>query len=183
MGGWTGDPKNSWWVQHCPSRPEDLTHKHDIHCTDGHGPTQCCECGQMSGEHIVYPTKPTPPPAPTWPNQRNNPADHVYVSTLAGRCGRCQRPSSEHMTFQEPDPLTGCTVKHDSITAKTMLDDGGLFWASCPECGVMVEPGFDIAKGKGPVGPAYGLGRGVLTDRLMKRLEGWAGWVKYNGGD
>jgi hypothetical protein len=107
-------------------------------------------------------------------------ADHAYVFTMAGRCLRCKLVESAHpKMLTRADPLTGCPADHNSIQPKVLIGDGGMERSRCPFCQVMVEP--KAITGEGAVGNSLDRGRGVLTERLKKRLQGWVGWVDFQG--
>lgn len=111
------------------------------------------------------PTPPAPDPRPQ--------ESHAYVFNIAGTCGRCARPESQHVSFlPSPDPLTECPVNHNSIETKMLIGDGGMRWSHCPYCNVMVEARFESI---GAQGVPYGKGRGAITTRLEKVL-GFLAW-------
>jgi hypothetical protein len=106
---------------------------------------------------------------------------HNFVFTMAGRCAICQRLEAEHLVLMDqPDPMTGCPADHKSISAALLIGERGLEWRRCPYCSVMVEGALRTGE---VTGVPYGPGRGSLTERLRKRLQAWAGWVQFNGGD
>lgn len=172
------DP-DSFWSQHCPARPADLKHAHDRDCPDGHVAGQCCECGRHSKDwdpaRVVKSIVSTPGPT-------TQPADHKYVYSMTGRCPLpgCGRPEADHpIMLRQKDPMTECTVDHNSIKSVHLIGDGGLTWTRCPFCHVMVEP--MMARGE-VTGSKYDPGRGDMTERLKRRLLGWRGWVDFLGG-
>jgi hypothetical protein len=79
-----------------------------------------------------------------------------------------------------PDPMTGCVLDHTTIDTKRLIGDEGLTWSRCPFCNVIVEPAM---RGDGPIGPAWGKGRGELVARVMDRLQAWKGYITHLGGD
>lgn len=103
-------------------------------------------------------------------------------------CGRLQLTDAELadedrevLQEREPDPMTGCTVDHNSIKSALLIADGGEVRTRCPVCNVMVEPRYESIGANG--GPSWGPGLGPLTPRQQARLRGYAGWHAFNGGD
>lgn len=93
---------------------------------------------------------------------------HAYQFTMVGRCGACGQVEEQHpILLPRPDPDTECIIDHRSINTTFRVGEHGGEWSRCPDCGVMIEGA--MAKGTA-VGPAGGLGRGVLTDRMKRRL-------------
>lgn len=131
-----------------------------------------------------------PPRKPDQPAERDEPkADHLYIPTVTGHCARklCGRKQEAHpvvMRLAEPDPVTGCVVDHNTLPVSVNLfvdrDAEMMTRAQCVVCSVMLEP--KMATGI-PVGRADDPGRGDLTERMKKRLRGWYGWWRHNGGD
>ncbi len=54
-----------FWTSQCPVRQYGLSHVHDAKCTDGHGASQCCECGRYREPAARSLPPPPPPPAAT----------------------------------------------------------------------------------------------------------------------
>lgn len=69
--------------------------------------------------------------------------------------------------LDEPNPMTGCVLDHDTIEARQVIGDAGLRWAHCPYCNVQVEARYQSI---GPQGVAWGKGRGAITERFERVL-------------
>jgi hypothetical protein len=114
--------------------------------------------------------------------QKTMQADHAFVFSITGQCVRCQKREDAHPKLRAdgPDPMTECPVDHRSIQTTMLIGDGGWEWRRCPFCHHQVEPYFPSIGAQGPLG---GKGRGELTTSMKKRLTGFFGWWRYNGGD
>jgi hypothetical protein len=152
-----------FWQEHCDARPEDLKHRHDTECTDGHLYDQCCECGLLLRDWV-----PNVNLAPPVPVVRPVTKDHHYQFTIAGFCGECGGVQDDHPLIGAPDPMTGCDVDHKSLKSALLIGDDGLSRSRCPRCGVMVEPA--MAQGFA-TGPGYGRGRLPFTQRHLAELD------------
>lgn len=93
---------------------------------------------------------------------------HGYEFTMAGKCGVCGQVIEQHpVMLSEPDPMTDCIVDHRSISTAFRIGEYGGEWKRCPSCNRMIEGA--MAAGFA-VGPVYGPGRGIITERMKSRL-------------
>ena len=169
-----------WWQQDCPARGAGLTHAHwnrcdpgEVHPPDGtkmagrtHDWNMCCHCEQVSASE-KSPEADIAIPEPSDIPRGGPLADHEYRWTIAGRCARCQRTSLDHPVFKRGVESGECSVDHNSIASKLLINDGGLERTTCPICNMQVEP--KLATGQ-PTGVTWGPGRGSLTQRHMDKL-------------
>lgn len=100
---------------------------------------------------------------------------HVFLPTITGLCLRCRKPQSDHgvLVQKVEDAVHQCAVVHDSVNVQRISGMGGESWSHCPMCDAIIEP--KLATGE-PTGPAWGRGRGDLTERLKKYLD-WVAWL------
>lgn len=146
-----------FWSEHCPARPADLNHRHDMHCPDRHPRGQCCECLAFD--------RPLTPPVP---EVRAVP-DHTYRWTMAGYCAACGGVEDGHPLELAVQKIEDCEQSnHDAIKSQLLIGDGGLEWTTCGSCGRFVEP--KMATGV-LAGKAYEKGRGPLIERMKQRLN------------
>lgn len=104
---------------------------------------------------------------------------HEYMSTIVGRCSRCQRTEEAHLVFLKERLADQCPVDHSAISPKMVLDDKGMRWAACPICQRGIEqkyipvnmPAISTHRGE----PLYPAGRGPLTMRQQAQL-GFVAW-------
>lgn len=194
---WPGTPQPApWWRQECPERGGGLTHAHwskcdpsGVHPQDDtgnegnqHPAAMCCHCQmteqserEMREADIAMREAGVP---------RSELADHEYVFTIVGRCGRCQRTPDIHPKYRRGEAAEegGCVVDHSSITTKLLIGDGGLQWSQCPQCQMYLEP--KAITGNGPQGRPTDRGRGTLTERhkadLVKaaQREDFSDWLR-----
>ncbi len=180
-----------FWAEQCTARGPALTHAHwdrcdskGVHPADGteaagrtHLADMCCHCEMTPAMKTELDIAMQQLGAGT--SLGRSLADHLYVPTIVGRCNRCQRTADAHPVSRKVvEPGSDeCTVDHTSIATKALIGDGGLQWTSCPLCATMVEP--KMATGQ-LTGPAYGPGRGVLTQRHMDKLVKVANREKFN---
>lgn len=165
------------WTDYCAARGPALTHAHWTKCvppaphpTDlsteyagrKHEWNQCCHCEERmdpaSQQGVPQKVVPAPPPE---------------SQTLAELEPEDAILQSEAMAL----PVT-CTVDHRSIDTALLIGDDGLVWRRCPFCNVQVEGA--LRKGE-VIGPYWGPGRGELRPRQQGWLQGWVGWVDYQG--
>lgn len=193
------------WSDQCPARGAGLAHAHWRECrpdSGGHPTTdatteyggrihqynQCCHC-----EERIEPTGATQHPGAEQTGQVvQDIRDHAYLPTLSGWCAKCRQPQVAHaaqvhlptrdaiaMQADEFALPKECTVDHNSITRKLLIGDAGLQWTSCPSCGVQLEAKLYT----GEYEPRrYGWGRGEVTGRFLKRVEGYVGWFRHQFG-
>lgn len=171
MNPMLGDPRwRAFWEQECPRRGTSLRHRRNGDCPDkqlaSHPGDACCYCGARASEFTIgsQPVRQSELPDRGMP-------DHPYAWTIAGICAvaNCNRVEDDHPLLNpQPEP-NGCLIDHRSLIGTILIGDEGLERRRCGSCNQPVE--HREITGDGPQGPAWGKGRGAITDRLAKTLN------------
>jgi hypothetical protein len=145
---------NDNWREDCPARGAGLHHAHwsDCHPSNVHPGTDVTHTYTQCC-HCERFIVGAPQTTSTESPVDPPMQDHMYIPTLVGHCLRCRLSMAKHpAVVRQVEPETG---------------------------NVPLEPQYASI---GAQGPAWGKGRGDLTERQQTFLVGWLGWLQHNGG-